>query len=89
MALLKNSKNFLYTKYFEFWPAVNIEHRTERTNAFVSLVLGYSVLTILFQNKAPVGINVFFGKGILGLVQAFAFQWIYFEIDHHQIHVHA
>ena len=69
-------------KYFDFYPAMNIEHRTERTNAFVSLVFGYSVLTILFQSRARIGVNAFLGKGLLGLVQAFAFQWLYFEIDH-------
>jgi len=26
------------TKWFEFFPAINIEHRVERNNAFVSLV---------------------------------------------------
>ena len=77
------------SKNFEFYPAINIEHRTERTNAFVSLVFGYSVLTILFQSRASVGLNAFLGKGILGLIQAFAFQWLYFEIDHHGVHVHA
>ncbi len=76
-------------KNFEFYPAINIEHRTERTNAFVALVFGYSVLTILFQSRASVGLNAFLGKGILGLIQAFAFQWLYFEIDHHGVHVHA
>jgi hypothetical protein len=76
-------------KSFEFYPAINIEHRTERTNAFVSLVFGYSVLTILFQSRAAIGLNSFLGKGILGLIQAFAFQWMYFEIDHEGVYVHA
>ena len=76
-------------KQFEFYPAVNIEHRVERNNAFVTLVFGYSVLTIIFQNKATFGINPFFGKAILGLVQAFSFNWIYFEIDQYNTHVHA
>ncbi|KAJ9610550.1 hypothetical protein H2200_005327 [Cladophialophora chaetospira] len=76
-------------KNFAFYPAINIEHRTERTNAFVALVFGYSVLTILFQSRASIGLNAFLGKGILGLIQAFAFQWLYFEIDHHGVHVHA
>jgi hypothetical protein len=31
----------------------------------------------------------FFGKAILGLVQAFVFNWIYFEIDSFNLHVHA
>jgi len=59
------------SKWFDFHPAVNIEHRTgrlscryeslladygatERTNAFVSLIFGYSVLTILYQSRAKV-----------------------------------
>ncbi|EXJ93346.1 hypothetical protein A1O1_01738 [Capronia coronata CBS 617.96] len=91
--LVKNAghKTFLnaIAKYFEFFPAINIEHRVERNNAFVSLVFGYSILTILFQSRASFGINAFFGKGVLGLIQAFIFNWIYFEIDAYHIHVHA
>lgn len=79
----------MFQKYFEFYPAINIEHRVERTNAFISLVFGYSVLTILFQNRDSFPMNAFFGKAILGLVQAFCFNWIYFEIDGILIHVHA
>jgi low temperature requirement protein LtrA len=89
LRLVRNTKSKFYHKYFDFWPAINIEHRTERNNAFVGLVFGYSVLTILYQNRSSTGINAFFGKGILGLVQAFAFNWIYFEIDHYNLHVHA
>lgn len=77
------------SKHFEFYPAVNIEHRVDRNNAFVTLVFGYSVLTIIFQSHSSFGINAFLGKAILGLIQAFAFNWIYFEIDQYNIHVHA
>ncbi|KAJ9604528.1 hypothetical protein H2200_010641 [Cladophialophora chaetospira] len=63
------------SRSFEFFPAINIEHRVERNNAFVSLVFGYSILTILFQSRSSFGINAFFGKGVLGLVQAFMFNW--------------
>lgn len=62
-------------QWFEFFPAVNIEHRVERNNAFVALVFGYSILTILYQSHSSFGINAFFGKGVLGLIQAFAFNW--------------
>jgi low temperature requirement protein LtrA len=85
----KGAKTTWIGKYFEFYPAVNIEHRVERTNAFVTLVFGYSVLTIIFQSKASFGINAFLGKAILGLIQAFSFNWIYFEIDQYNLHVHA
>ena len=33
--------------------------------------------------------HVFLGKGMLGLTQAFCFNWLYFEIDNYLIHVHA
>jgi hypothetical protein len=68
-------------RMFEFYPAVNIEHKTERTNAFVTLVFGYSVVAIIYQNAASFGLNAFFGKAVLGLLQAFCFNWIYFDID--------
>ncbi|KAI9670122.1 MAG: hypothetical protein M1817_004459 [Caeruleum heppii] len=74
---------------FDFYPAVNIEHKTERTNAFVTLVFGYSVVALLYQNRASLGLNAFFGKAILGLVQAFAFNWLYFEIDSFNLFQHA
>ncbi|RVX72944.1 hypothetical protein B0A52_03297 [Exophiala mesophila] len=76
-------------RWFDFMPAINIEHRVDRSNAFTSLVFGYSILTILFQSSASFGINSFFGKGALGLIQAFTFNWIYFEIDNSNVHVHA
>ena len=75
-------------KFFDFYPAINIEHKVERTNAFVSLVFGYSVVGVLFQN-AGYGLNAFLGKAVLGLVQAFVFNWLYFEVDGGNIHVHA
>jgi low temperature requirement protein LtrA len=76
-------------RVFEFYPAVNIEHKVERTNAFVTLVFGYSVVAIIYQNAASFGLNAFFGKAILGLVQAFIFNWIYFELDGAEIYAHA
>lgn len=78
-----------HVKWFDFFPAINIEHKTERTNAFVTLVFGYSVVALLFQSQAPFGINAFFGKAVLGLIQAFSFNWLYFEIDSWNLHTHA
>ena len=69
--------------------STSIEHKTERTNAFVTLVFGYSVVSLLFQSRTPYGINAFFGKAILGLIQAFSFNSLYFEIDSWNIHTHA
>jgi len=76
--------------YFDFYPAINIEHRVERNNSFVSLVFGYSVFAILYQNRySSATTNAIFGKACLLLIQAFAFNWIYFEIDLAHLHVHA
>ncbi|ESZ94376.1 hypothetical protein SBOR_5240 [Sclerotinia borealis F-4128] len=76
-------------RVFEFYPATNIEHKTERTNAFVTLVFGYSVVAIIYQSAASFGLNAFFGKAVLGLIQAFAFNWIYFDLDGADLFAHA
>lgn len=76
-------------RMFEFYPAMSIEHRVERMNAFVSLVLGYSVVAILFQSNGGYNINAFLGKALLALMQAFTFNWIYFDIDGSGLKVHA
>ena len=73
----------------EFFPGMNIEHRIERTNAFVTLVFGSCVLGLLYQSNVVMGVNAFFGKAVLGLIQAFVFNWIYFEIDSWNLHAHA
>ena len=57
-------------------------------NAFVTLVFGYTVVAILYQSTTN-GIDAFFGKAILGLIQAFCFNWIYFEIDGANLFSHA
>ena len=74
---------------FAFFPAINIEHRTERVSAFVTLVLGSSVLGIIYASTAVVGLNAFFAKAILSLILAFSFNWIYFECDTLNMHMHA
>ena len=75
-------------KWFEFHPAINIEHRTERMNAFVTLVFGYSVVALLYQSTKN-GIDAHYGKAVLGLTQAFCFNWMYFEVDGSNLHTHA
>lgn len=77
-----------HDRAFEFYPAINIEHRTERMNAFVALVFGYTVVAMLYQSTVN-GIDAFFGKAILGLIQAFCFNWMYFEIDGSNLLQHA
>jgi len=53
------------------------------------LVFGYSVVAIIYQNAASFGLNAFFGKAVLGLLQAFCFNWIYFELDGADLYTHA
>jgi low temperature requirement protein LtrA len=74
---------------FEFMPGANIEHKIERTNAFVSLVFGYSVVALLYQSATVDPLNAFYGKAALGLIMAFSFNWMYFEIDTFNMHTHA
>lgn len=57
-------------------------------NAFVALVFGYTVVAILYQSTVN-GIDDFFGKAALGLIQAFCYNWIYFEIDGANLSAHA
>jgi low temperature requirement protein LtrA len=74
---------------FEFYPAVNIEHKTARTDAFVTLIFGYSVVALFFESSAGFGVNAFFGKAVLGLIQAFCMNTLYFEIDGDSLWQHA
>lgn len=75
--------------HFEFYPGANIEHKIERSGAFITLVFGYSVVALLYQSSVAFGINAFFGKAVLGLIQAFSFNWLYFEIENFNLHTHA
>jgi hypothetical protein len=52
-------------------------------------VFGYSVVAIIYHNAALMGLNAFFGKAVLGLVQAFCFNWIYFDLDGADLYEHA
>ncbi len=74
---------------FEFMPGNNIEHKIERQNAFIGLVFGYSVVALLYQSSVKMPMNAFFGKAVLGMIQAFSFNWMYFEIDTFNMHTHA
>ncbi|KAK0639726.1 hypothetical protein B0T16DRAFT_450341 [Cercophora newfieldiana] len=78
-----------FNRFFEFFPAINIEHKVERTNMFITLVLGYSVVAMIFQNTGAFVLNAFLGKAFLGLTQAFIFNWLYFEVDGSNIRTHA
>lgn len=72
-----------------FFPGTNTEHRIERTNAHVTLVCGFCVLGILYQRSSARDVNAFFGKAVLGLIQAFTFNCIDFDIESFNLHTHA
>ena len=78
-----------FTKRFEYVPAVSVEHMVSRYDAFVTLVLGYSVVSLLYQSTASSPMNNFFTKAILGLLQSFVLNSIYFEMDSFNLHTHA
>lgn len=78
-----------FNRFFEFFPAINIEHKVERTNMFITLVLGYSVVAMIYQNTGAFVLNAFLGKAFLGLTQTFVFNWLYFEVDGSNIRTHA
>lgn len=52
-----------FDRVFEFYPAINIEHRTERMNAFVSLVFGNIAaspnLSVTSTKKQTTGYSVY------------------------------
>jgi low temperature requirement protein LtrA len=51
-------------------------------------VFGYTVVAMIYQSNIA-GIDAFFGKAIMGILQAFCFNWLYFEIDAANISSHA
>ena len=77
------------SKRLEYVPAMSVEHLVSRLDAFVTLVLGYSVVSLLYQSATRNPLNNFFTKAILGLLQAFALNSLYFEIDTFNLYTHA
>ncbi|ELU38088.1 LtrA domain-containing protein [Rhizoctonia solani AG-1 IA] len=59
-------------------PATNIEHFIERTAAFVVIVLGEVVLSVVYHaTRADIG----FKSAVSGLIIAFNFCWLYFDAE--------
>jgi hypothetical protein len=40
--------------------AVNIEHHVDRMNAFITLVFGHIILSVLYQSSVHMGLNAYF-----------------------------
>lgn len=87
-SLLSTRARDWFDKLFEFYPALNIEHRVERINAFTTLVFGHIILSILYQTSVN-GIDAFYAKAVLSLTAAFALNWLYFEVDGSDLVIHA
>ncbi|CUA75340.1 hypothetical protein RSOLAG22IIIB_05843 [Rhizoctonia solani] len=74
-------------KIAPYIPATNIEHFIERTAAFVVIVLGEVVLSVVYHaTRADVGI---YGSAVSGLIIAFNFCWLYFDAECSHKFVHA
>lgn len=69
-------------------------------NAFITLVFGHIVLSVLYQSSAHMGLNVyllffslskirFFGKATLSMTIAYGLNWLYFEVDNANLEFHA
>ncbi|CAE6481996.1 unnamed protein product [Rhizoctonia solani] len=71
-------------------PATNIEHFIERTAAFVVIVLGEVVLSVVYHaTRADVGFKSIYGSAVSGLIIAFNFCWLYFDAECSHNFVHA
>ncbi|KAG8738892.1 hypothetical protein FRC10_006409 [Ceratobasidium sp. 414] len=77
-------------KMAPYIPATNIEHFIERTAAFVVIVLGELVLSVVYHaTSAQVGFKGIYGSAISGLIIAFNFCWLYFDAECSHTFVHA
>ncbi|KAG9088493.1 hypothetical protein FS749_002127 [Ceratobasidium sp. UAMH 11750] len=77
-------------KIAPYIPATNIEHFIERTAAFVVIVLGELVLSVVYHaTSAQVGFKSIYGSAISGLIIAFNFCWLYFDAECSHTFVHA
>jgi hypothetical protein len=43
----------------EYYPAVDMEMRVERTGNFITMVFGYIVVNLIYQSSAVVGFNAY------------------------------
>ncbi|KAH7320370.1 hypothetical protein B0J17DRAFT_298607 [Rhizoctonia solani] len=77
-------------KMAPYIPATNIEHFIERTAAFVVIVLGEVVLSVVYHaTRADVGFKNIYGSAVSGLIIAFNFCWLYFDAECSHTFVHA
>ena len=70
-------------------PAIDVDRQSDRDNGFVAMVLGNFVVSIIYQNTASLGLNVFFGKSVLSISIAFGLNLLYFDADNHHYVRHA
>ncbi|KAG9102267.1 hypothetical protein FS749_009607 [Ceratobasidium sp. UAMH 11750] len=76
-------------KISSYIPATNIGHFIERTAAFVDIVLGELVLSVVYHaTSAQVGFKSIYGSAISSLIIAFNFCWLYFDAERSHTFVH-
>jgi hypothetical protein len=49
----------------QYYPAVDMNMRIERTGNFVTMVLGYVVVNLLYQSSAVFGLNTYVPPSLL------------------------
>jgi hypothetical protein len=49
----------------EYYPAVDMEMRVERTGNFITMVFGYIVVNLIYQSSAVVGFNAYIPSFVL------------------------
>lgn len=70
--------------------AYNIEHMVERTAAFVTVVLGESVVSLLFiARPGSIGLSDEYARAVFGLTVAFIINAVYFDAALSRKFVHA
>ncbi|EUC59835.1 Low temperature requirement protein LtrA, partial [Rhizoctonia solani AG-3 Rhs1AP] len=70
--------------------ATHIEHLIGRTAAFVVIVLGQIVPSVVYHtSRADVGFKSIYASAVSGLIIAFNFYWLYFDAECSHTFVHA
>ncbi|KAG8701445.1 hypothetical protein FRC09_005368 [Ceratobasidium sp. 395] len=71
-------------------PATNVEHFVERMAAFVVIVLGEIVLSVVYTaSEGQTGLSRVYGTALFALLVAFNFCWLYFDADCTTEFIHA
>ncbi|ORY72252.1 hypothetical protein BCR35DRAFT_307811 [Leucosporidium creatinivorum] len=75
-----DAQPYLIPQQLRLFPAYNLEHMVERTAAFVTVVLGESVVSLLYiASQGTIGLSDEFARAVFGLTITFLFNAVYFD----------